>query len=214
MKYKFVIFDLDGTILDTLQDLYNSVNFALEKNCLPERSREEVRAFVGNGIRLLIERAVPENTDISVIDKVFCDFREHYAIHSADTTKPYDGIIELLARLRRSGIKTAVVSNKADFAVQKLVKLYFDGMFDFVTGEREGINKKPAPDAVFEAIKATEIPHEQTVYIGDSEVDIQTAKNASVDCITVDWGFRDRDCLFENGAKKTVSDMKALYAEL
>ncbi len=214
MKYKFVIFDLDGTILDTLQDLYSSVNFALKKNCLTERSIEEVRAFVGNGIRLLIERSVPENTDISVTEQVLCDFREHYALHSKDTTKPYDGIIELLTNLRRNGIKTAVVSNKTDFAVQELIKLFFDGLFDFVAGDREGINKKPAPDTVFEAIKSVEIEAEQTVYVGDSEVDIQTAKNASIDCIAVDWGFRDRIYLEKNGASVIVSEVEALYNNL
>lgn len=214
MKYKLVIFDLDGTILDTLEDLYNSVNFALRRNSLPERTMEEVRAFVGNGIRLLIERAVPENTETEITDAVFADFRAHYAGHSFDNTKPYDGIIEMLTKLRCNGIKTAVVSNKADFAVQKLIRLFFNGLFDFVSGEREGISKKPAPDTVFEAIRFTGILSRDTVYIGDSEVDIMTAENANIDIITVDWGFRDRACLLENGATKIVSDINSLFLQL
>ena len=136
MKYKLVIFDLDGTILDTLEDLSNSVNYALKNNNLTERSTEEIRSFVGNGIRLLIERSVPENTDVEVTDRVFSDFKSHYKNHSCDNTKPYDGITDLINRIKSSGALTAVVSNKADFAVKDLVFRYFDGLFDFSVGER------------------------------------------------------------------------------
>lgn len=200
MKYKLIIFDLDGTILDTLDDLTSSVNYSLHKNGLPLRSRDEIRSFVGNGIRLLIERSVPENTSEQVIEKVFADFKLHYKLHSNDETKPYDGIEELLKRIRNKGIKTAVVSNKADFAVQDLVKIHFDGLFDFAVGEREGIERKPAPDSVFEAINLSGIPKEEAVYIGDSEVDVFTARNAGTDLIAVSWGFRDKDFLVNNGA--------------
>lgn len=210
MKYKLVIFDLDGTILNTLEDLYISVNFALLKNNLPQRSKEEVRRFVGNGIRLLIERAVPEKTESELTEKVFFDFKEHYAVHSMDNTKPYEGIKDLLTDLKRQGVKTAVVSNKADFAVQKLVSLYFDGMFDFVLGEMEGTNKKPAPDMVYKAIEAVDVSAEYVVYIGDSEVDIETADNSSVDCIIVDWGFREREYLLSCGAKVLASCVSEL----
>lgn len=210
MKYKLVIFDLDGTILNTLEDLYISVNFALLKNNLPQRSREEVRRFVGNGIRLLIERAVPEKTESELTEKVFFDFKEHYAVHSMDNTKPYEGIKDLLTYLKRQGVKTAVVSNKADFAVQKLVSLYFDGMFDFVLGEMEGTNKKPAPDMVYKAIEAVDVSAEYVVYIGDSEVDVETADNSSVDCIIVDWGFREREYLLSCGAKVLASCVSEL----
>lgn len=210
MKYKLVIFDLDGTILNTLEDLYISVNFALLKNNLPQRSREEVRRFVGNGIRLLIERAVPEKTESELTEKVFFDFKEHYAVHSMDNTKPYEGIKDLLTDLKRQGVKTAVVSNKADFAVQKLVSLYFDGMFDFVLGEMEGTNKKPAPDMVYKAIEAVDVSAEYVVYIGDSEVDVETADNSSVDCIIVDWGFREREYLLSCGAKVLASCVSEL----
>lgn len=214
MKYKLVIFDLDGTILDTLEDLRNSVNFALKNNILPERTTEEIRRFVGNGIRLLIERAVPENTDSAVTEKVFSDFRDHYAVHNMDNTKPYDGIYTLLENIRIENVKTAVVSNKADFAVQKLIKLLFDGSFDFVLGERADINKKPAPDMVNEAIKQCGVTSEESVYVGDSEVDIETAKNSGIDCIIVDWGFREREFLIKNGAEKTVSSTEELFSAL
>ena len=205
MKYKLIIFDLDGTILDTLDDLTASVNFALHINSLPYRTVEEIRNFVGNGIRLLIERSVPEDTSSQVLEKVFADFKAHYKLHSNDKTKPYEGITELLKNIRNNGIMTAVVSNKADFAVQDLVKIHFDGLFDFAVGEREGIERKPAPDSVFEVINLSGIPKEESVYIGDSEVDVFTAKNAGTDLIAVSWGFRDRDCLVNYGAL-TIAD--------
>ncbi|MBE6715358.1 MAG: HAD family hydrolase [Ruminococcaceae bacterium] len=214
MKYKLVIFDLDGTILDTLEDLYNSVNFALCKNNLPERSIVEVRSFVGNGIRLLIERAVPENTAPKTVDIIFSDFKSHYRNHSIDNTEPYPGIIDLLVELRKSGIKTAVVSNKADFAVQELIKQYFDGLFDFAVGERENIAKKPNPDSVYEALRFLDINKEEAVYIGDSEVDIETARNSGLDEIIVDWGFRDTDFLHKCGAKLIFSEPDKLLKYL
>lgn len=210
MKYKLVIFDLDGTILDTLDDLCDSVNFALEKNNLPLRTLKEVRTFVGNGIRNLIERAVPENTPVAVTDSVFGDFKTHYALHSADKTKPYDGIIQVIESIRGNGMKTAVISNKADFAVQSLIEKYFSGLFDYIAGEKEGIKRKPAPDSVYGAINELKIGFADTVYIGDSEVDILTAKNAGLDCVAVSWGFRDKEQLALNGAKTIISDMKEL----
>lgn len=210
MKYKLAVFDLDGTILDTLEDLTNSVNYALKNKSLPERSLDEIRSFVGNGIRLLIQRAVPANTSQMVVDAVFDDFKEHYAIHSVDKTLPYDGIIPLLEKLKKAGIKIAVVSNKADFAVQGLVKKYFGNLFDFAVGERSGIEKKPAPDSVFEAMSVLDCQKDDTVYIGDSEVDIMTAKNADLDCICVDWGFRSTAQLISAGAKIIVSEPKKI----
>lgn len=211
MKYKLIIFDLDGTILDTLDDLNSSVNYALKRNKLPERSRAEVKAFVGNGIRLLVERAVPEGTDREITDRVFDDFKKHYKIHSRDKTKPYDGITEMLRLLRKEGCKTAVVSNKADFAVQELVAEFFDGLFDFFCGEREGIAKKPAPDSVFEAVRTLSADKAHCVYVGDSEVDILTARNAGLDCIAVDWGFRDRAMLEQAGADIIISTPDELH---
>lgn len=192
MKFDTVIFDLDGTILDTLDDLKNSVNHALEKNNFPCRKIEEIRSFVGNGIRLLIERAVPENTDKEIVDKCFIDFKAHYKDNSDILTKPYDGIVDVLKELKNHGIKLAVVSNKADFAVQKLVEKYFPHIFDFSVGEKEGVRRKPYPDSVFTAIDYLSADKTKTVYIGDSEVDVETAQNSGIPCIAVTWGFRNK----------------------
>ncbi len=195
MKYNSVVFDLDGTLLDTLGDLCDSVNFALEKNNLPKRTTEEIRSFVGNGIRILIELSVPRNTPIEITDKCFQDFKEYYKDHSAILTKPYDGIIDLLTKLKEKDIKIAVVSNKADFAVKTLMEDYFSGLYDCAYGERAGVPRKPEPDGVLDAIREMGSEIENTVYIGDSEVDVITSKNAKLPCIAVTWGFRDREVL-------------------
>ena len=195
MKYNCVIFDLDGTLLDTLGDLRDSVNFALSKNNLPQRTTEEIRAFVGNGIRLLIERSVPENTELSLVDKCFEDFKIHYKANSANLTKAYDGINELLVVLKNRGVKLAVVSNKADFAVKTLVEGYFPNCFDCAVGEKEGVQRKPAPDTVFAVIDELNVNKNEVVYVGDSDVDIETSKNAAIPCISVTWGFRDKKVL-------------------
>ena len=205
MKYDLAIFDLDGTILDTLEDLKRSLSFALQSASLPERTLDETRRFVGNGIRRLIERAVPEGSDAVLIDAVYASFTAHYRDHCADHTKPYDGIEALVRALREAGMQTAVVSNKADFAVQSLCAQYFPGLFDAVAGEREGIRRKPAPDAVLAVLDSLHTPRERAVYIGDSEVDVKTAQNAGLDGIFVLWGFRDRDTLLREGADVLVS---------
>lgn len=209
--YKLAVFDMDGTILDTLEDLKDSTNFALEKCGYPTRSYDEVRRFVGNGIRKLIERAVPEGLTVEQIDRVHEVFTEHYKVHCADKTKAYDGIKPLLEKLRASGVKTAVVSNKADYGVQELCKDYFDGLFDYAVGEREGIRRKPAPDAVNEALRVLGIDKSEAVYIGDSDVDFETAKNAELPCISVLWGFRDEEFLREKGATLFVRDPAEIY---
>lgn len=209
--YKLAVFDMDGTILDTLEDLKDSTNFALEKCGYPTRSYDEVRRFVGNGIRKLIERAVPEGLTVEQIDRVHEVFTEHYKVHCADKTKAYDGIKPLLEKLRASGVKTAVVSNKADYGVQELCKEYFDGLFDYAVGEREGIRRKPAPDAVNEALRVLGIDKIEAVYIGDSDVDFETAKNAELPCISVLWGFRDEEFLREKGATLFVRDPAEIY---
>lgn len=214
MKYELAVFDLDGTVLDTLTDLDNSLNFALGYFSMPSRTIDETRAFVGNGIRKLIERGVPAGTPPEVADEVEKVFNENYAVHCADNTKPYDGINELLKEVRACGIKTAVVSNKADYAVQTLCKKYFDGLFDFCVGARENVRKKPFPDSVNEVIKTLAAERERTVYIGDSEVDIETAVNARVPCLSVTWGFRSVDRLLENGATDIVPDMKTLLEKI
>ncbi|MDD3363101.1 MAG: HAD-IIIA family hydrolase [Hespellia sp.] len=211
MKYKAVIFDLDGTILDTLDDLTDAMNFALRNNQYPEHSIEEVCSFVGNGIRLLVERAVPADLEPEEIDKVFADFKMYYKEHCSDKTKPYDGIPELLQKLKENHIKTAVVSNKADNAVQILCRQYFKNQFDFAVGERAGIQKKPAPDSVNEALRELKLSAEEAVYVGDSEVDIQTAQNAGMESMIVEWGFREADFLKESGAKLLVSSPMEIW---
>lgn len=216
--YRLAVFDLDGTILNTLDDLAGSVNYCMKKFNMPERTIDEVRRFVGNGIRKLIERAVPSGTPESLIKEVHEVFNQHYKLHCKDKTKPYDGIEELITSLNNKGIKSAVVSNKADFAVKILCEDFFSGLFIDAVGEKEseGVRKKPAPDSVNKVIENfkknfnSEITKKDIVYIGDSDVDIQTAKNAEVDCISVDWGFRDDDFLIKNGASKIVSTPKEL----
>ncbi len=214
MKYQLVIFDLDGTILDTLDDLADSTNVALQMHGFPVRTREEIRAFVGNGILNLMQKAVPTGTTEAKVKEVLADFKKYYGEHCADKTKPYDGIKELLQELRESGYQTAVVSNKADFAVQDLCEQYFKGMFDYVVGEREGVRKKPAPDSVNEVLKQLGVEKNKAVYVGDSEVDVQTAENAQMDAVIVTWGFRDEEYLKERRAKvlvDTVDELKEKF---
>ena len=206
MKYQLAIFDLDGTILDTLDDLADSLNYALEKSGYPVRPRDEVRRFVGNGIRKLIERGVPSGTDAESVSRVHENFTAYYKVHCADKTKPYENIPELLKKLRENGVKTAVVSNKADYAVQDLCVQYFEGLYDAAVGEREGVRKKPAPDSVNAVLEKLGVNRENSVYIGDSDVDVETARNSGMNCIAVDWGFRDRDLLISSGAEIIVSE--------
>lgn len=203
--YNAVVFDLDGTLLDTLDDLWAAVNAALKKFSLPLRTREEVRGFVGNGIVKLMERAVGQ-VEKEVFDGALAEFKSFYGEHCEDKTKPYEGVIELLTILKANGIRTAVVSNKADFAVKKLAEGYFEGLLEYAVGENEeaGIRKKPAPDSLLAVMQSMGAGTSSTVYIGDSEVDIQTAKNAGVDCISVTWGFKDKQFLLDNGATVLV----------
>ncbi|MGN1305481.1 MAG: HAD family hydrolase [Oscillospiraceae bacterium] len=209
--YKLAVFDMDGTILDTLEDLMDSVNFALSECGYPTRTYDEVRRFVGNGIRKLIERAVPEGLTVEEIDRVHEVFTGHYKLHCADKTKAYDGIKPLLEKLRANGVKTAVVSNKADYGVQELCREYFDGLFDYAVGEREGIRRKPAPDSVNEALRVLNTDKSEAVYIGDSDVDFETAKNAELPCISVLWGFRDEEFLRERGATLFVRRPEEIF---
>ena len=201
MKYDLLIFDLDGTILDTLEDLKESTNYALDFHGFPKRTLDEVRRFVGNGIGKLIERAVPAGTSEKETGRVLATFKRYYGEHCADHTKPYEKIPAFLKVVREKGCQTAVVSNKADFAVQDLCEQYFPGMFDFVVGEREGIRRKPCPDSVNEVLKTLEKTKEQAIYVGDSDVDVETAKNAGMPVIGVSWGFRGREFLEAHGAE-------------
>ncbi len=210
MKYKIAIFDMDGTILNTIEDLTDSTNYALKVHHLPERTIDEVRCFVGNGIRKLIERAVPENSTDILIEDVFETFKVYYADHCNDKTFVYEGISELLANLKYRGIITAVVSNKADFAVQSLCKDYFAGLFDYAVGEKEGIRKKPYPDSIINIIEKYDVTKDEVVYIGDSEVDFQTSLNAGIDSIMVAWGFRTEEVLKKLGAGVIVHKAEEL----
>jgi HAD hydrolase, family IA, variant 1 len=198
------IFDLDGTLLNTLNDLAASTNHALRMSGMPERTVEQVRMFVGNGVHKLIERAVPEGTNREQIEAVYDEFRKYYMLHGLDSTNPYNGVPEMLAELKQRGKKMAIVSNKFYAATQELAHHFFGGIIDVAIGERDTIRKKPAPDTVFEALRMLEVEREGAVYVGDSDVDILTARNAGLPCISVLWGFRDRDFLLANGATTLV----------
>lgn len=191
-KYEAVIFDLDGTLLNTLEDLMDSVNYALGICGMPGRSYEEIRHFLGNGIERLLERAVPNGSENPQFERVYTLFREHYGVHCNDKTDLYPGIRELLDALKREGFLMAIVSNKYYEGVQILKEQYFKDYLQVAIGEREGIRKKPAPDTVLAAFKELKVPKEKAVYVGDSEVDIATAENTGMDCIIVGWGFRTR----------------------
>jgi phosphoglycolate phosphatase len=194
--YSLAIFDLDGTLLDTLGDLHSSVNFALRKFRFPERTIDEVRSFIGNGVVKLMERSTPENTDEETQQRCLDAFRKYYLQHMSDTTAPYVGVTELIKELRAQGIKIAVVSNKPDSAVKALCAEYFPGVY--ALGESVDCPRKPAPDMVRKAMAAIGVEH--CVYVGDSEVDVATAKNADVPCLSVLWGFRDKEELERSGA--------------
>lgn len=210
MSYTTVIFDMDGTILDTLVDMKESINHALSAEGFPIRTLDEVRRFVGNGNHKLAERAVPQGTPAEKVEAVFQGFHAHYKVHCRDHSAPYEGILPLLSHLKSAGIQIAVVSNKADYAVQELCDAYFKDLFDAKAGEKEGVRRKPAPDGVLSVMKALGADPKKTVYIGDSEVDIETAKNAGLPCISVDWGFRSKDFLLAHGAEKIVETVPEL----
>ena len=214
MRIEAAIFDLDGTILNTSEDLCLSLNYVLKKYGLPERSVDDTKRFLGYGIRRLVERGTGEERSSDLLDDMVGDFKAHYKLHCMDATRPYAGITELLKLLRERGIRTAVVSNKADFAVRELMDRFFPGLFDAAIGEREGVRRKPAPDSVNEVLKVFGIQPENAVYIGDSEVDIQTAQNAGVRCVCVAWGFRDVQTLEACGAEHIAQNVDALRSAL
>ena len=209
--YNTFIFDLDGTLLDTLQDLADSVNYALRQHHMPEHSIDNVRQFVGNGVRRLMEQAIPDGAANPDFEATFATFRQYYMLHSLDTTKPYDGIPELIHELKQHGCQLAVVSNKMMAATQQLVAHFFPEI-DVAIGEHEaeGIRKKPAPDTVIAALQQLEVGQQpknqqpKAVYVGDSDVDIATARNAGLPCISVLWGFRNRDFMQAHGATTFV----------
>lgn len=212
MKLKAIIFDLDGTLINTLEDLQGSVNAALAPFSMPPRTLDEVRTRVGNGIFKLIERAVPEGTDEQTVQAVFAAFRADYAVRYKDKSTPYDGITELLRELKRCGIRTAVVSNKADPMAKGLCEDRFGDLLDAVFGESETMPKKPAPQMVCAALDALDVTKEETLYVGDSEVDHRTAINAGVRSVSVLWGFRSEDDLRAVGASEFVTAPEDLLA--
>ena len=207
MRYQTYVFDLDGTLLDTLGDLAASTNYALRTHGMPEHSLDDVRRFVGNGVRVLMERAVPQGAENPQFEAAFQTFRTHYMQHSLDTTKPYDGILETLEALNAEGCRLAVVSNKMMAATQELCRHFFRDTIEVAIGEHEaqGIRKKPAPDTVNEAFRQLGVGKERAVYVGDSDVDILTARNSGLPRISVLWGFRDRDFLIQHGAETFIS---------
>lgn len=211
-QYDTYIFDLDGTLLNTLDDLASSVNFALQSYGMPIHTRDDIRRFVGNGVRLLMIRAVPDGEKNPQFEEVFNTFRQYYMQHSLDTTRPYDGIQEVLSTLRQRGCRLAVVSNKFDAATKELCKYFFPHSIEVAVGEHEaeGIRKKPAPDTVIEALSQLGVSADNAVYVGDSDVDLQTAHNAGLPCISVLWGFRDKDFLLAHGATTFITSPQEL----
>ena len=210
--YNTYIFDLDGTLLDTLSDLAASCNYALRTHGMPEHSIDDVRRFVGNGVRKLMERAIPDGEANPDFEATFATFREYYMHHSLDTTKPYPEIIDTLAELKARGCRLAVVSNKMMAATVELCKHFFPDTIEVAIGENEaeGIKKKPAPDTVLAALKQLGVSGEDAVYVGDSDVDLATARNSGLPCISVLWGFRDRDFLLDHGATTFITSPKEL----
>ena len=209
-RIKAVVFDMDGTILDTLEDLRSSVNHALREHDMPERSSMEIRSFLGSGMVYLIHRAVPEGTDAETEASVLASHKAYYPQHCAEQKSPYPGITGLLRAIRNAGIKTAVVSNKSDENVQTLVRDYFDGLFTAAVGAREGVPRKPSPELVEIALTELGVSQEEAVYIGDSDVDVATAKASGLSMITVLWGSRDKPELLAAGAECFADNTKEL----
>jgi phosphoglycolate phosphatase len=212
-KYALAIFDMDWTILNTIDDLADSLNVILERYSMPLHTVDQVRFMVGNGIPKLIERAIPNGRDNSKFDEILKEYIAYYEEHSAIKTRPYDGIVEAVKALRKSGVKIAVNTNKVEAAALDLVAKYFPDCFDIVSGSRPGLPPKPAPDGVYEILKRAGIDGksegQKAVFIGDSDVDLQTGINAGLDVIGVDWGFRGKAFLLEHGATEDNIVMKA-----
>lgn len=211
MKCDAILFDLDGTLTDTLEDLKNSVNHALSEFGFPERSPDEVRSFVGNGVKRLIFLSVPRGTPEETAEACLAEFKAYYKEHSLIKTKPYDGIIHMLETLKSQGIKTAVVTNKMDAAAQDIVRIFFDGLIDFTVGQIDGVAQKPQPDGIYFALEKLGVSKEKAVYVGDSEVDCITAANAGLPCIGVTWGFRSAETLKENGADYLINSPAEIF---
>lgn len=207
MNKKIVIFDLDGTLLNTLEDLTDSTNYALEKFGYDKKSLNEVKSFVGNGVSKLIERSIPGGLNNINFERCLEIFKQHYSNNMFNKTKPYPGIINLLKKLKSENVKIAVVSNKFDLAVRELCEKYFSFYIDIALGENEklGIRKKPFADLILKVLKDFEVEKKEAIYVGDSEVDILTAKNSGISCLSVTWGFKDEGFLIKNGAEIIIN---------
>ena len=204
MAIKTVIFDLDGTLLYSLEDLKDSVNFVVKKHGFREYTIDEVREAIGNGVRLLMERILPKDIDKNLFEECLSEFKENYSKNMYNKTKPYDGILDMLKALREEGYKIAVLSNKFDSAVKELSNKYFGELVDLAVGQKDGVKEKPSPLGIQEIAKELDTDIEACIMVGDSEVDIQTANNAGIDCISVTWGYKNIDFLYDNGATKLV----------
>ena len=202
MKYEAIVFDLDGTLLYTLEDLRDSVNYALAAHNLPQQTMEQINAHVGNGVRRLVEQSISDGENHPGFEEIFAMFKEHYARHCCDKTRPYDGIIPVLEKLKAEGIRTAVITNKFQSAAEDVCDRYFPGLLTKVFGEIPGTPRKPAPDIVFKALAALNVPLEKAIMFGDSETDEKTAQNAKIDHYAVLWGFRSRKQLEIAGARR------------
>lgn len=209
-KYDTIIWDMDGTLLDTLDDLADSVNAALKEFHLPVRTRDEIRSFIGNGIIRLLELSVPDGKQHPQFEEILTFFKSYYAKNTCNKTKPYMELDKTLAELKSRGYRMAIVSNKIDSAVKVLAEQFFKDIMDAAIGNSEGLRRKPFPDEVFEALRILGADTKTTVYIGDTEVDIETAENSGMDCICVSWGYRDRQELLAAGARVIVSSPEEL----
>ncbi len=209
-----ILFDLDGTLLNTLEDIADGVNHALRKMNYPERTLDEVRQFVGNGVAMLIKRAVPEGTSEELINTCLQFNKEYYSTHVNEKTRPYEGIMTLLKELKDKGYKVGVVSNKYDSAVKDLCHLYFSDYVTVAVGNRTGVPTKPAPDCVYSAVQELGSDLGNTVFVGDSDVDVHTAHNAGLPCIGVAWGFRGRAFLESAGADMVIDNPTELLPVL
>ncbi len=211
MKVNAIVFDLDGTLIDTLEDLMDSVNFALEKYDFPKRNLDEIRSFVGNGVKRLVYLSVPEGTSEEISEDCLTVFKEHYKGNSRNKTAPYDGICDMLAKVKEKGYKTAVVTNKIQDAAIEIIRSFFGDKIDVIIGQIDGIAQKPEPDGVWLALEKLGEAKENAVYVGDSEVDCMTAHNAGIPCVGVTWGFRDRSVLEEHKAEFIIDEPDMLF---
>lgn len=201
---KLYIFDMDGTILNTIDDIAGAINYVLDIHGYPRRTVDEVKSFVGNGLKRALELSLPDGVAGDVLNQLFTELVAYYNEHSNITTRPYEGIVEVIHKLREQGKIVAVVSNKRVEAVRDLCDIYFAGCFDMALGDQDGIARKPAPDMTNMVIEHYGILKDKCVYIGDSDVDLMTARNTEIDCIAVTWGFRTREFLVEHGATMII----------